>query len=67
MRVSADQDACIGGGLCALHAPTVFDQDDRTGVVVVLDADPAEERRAEVEAAVRNCPSGAVRLQGQGR
>ncbi|MFD8705616.1 ferredoxin [Kitasatospora sp. NPDC059648] len=67
MRVSADQGACIGGGLCALNAPAVFDQDERTGLVVVLDADPAEERRSEVEAAVRNCPSGAVRLQGQGR
>ncbi|MFI9274316.1 ferredoxin [Kitasatospora sp. NPDC052896] len=63
MRVTADQGKCVGGGYCTLNAPTVFDQDEETGLVVVLDADPAAGRRVEVEAAVRDCPSGAVRLE----
>ncbi|MBO0655205.1 ferredoxin [Streptomyces triculaminicus] len=28
MRVTIDSDICIGSGMCALTAPSVFDQDD---------------------------------------
>jgi ferredoxin len=60
MRVSADQDRCVGAGQCAIAAPAVFDQDDE-GVVMLLAADPAAHEKA-VQRAVRMCPSGAIAL-----
>ncbi|MFE7118147.1 ferredoxin [Streptomyces sp. NPDC057654] len=62
MRVTADRDVCVGAGLCALTAPTVFDQDD-DGLVDVLKKEP--EGAAELSAARQAgniCPSGAVRI-----
>ena len=35
MKVVADQDLCIGAGVCVMSTAVVFDQDD-DGIVVVL-------------------------------
>ncbi len=59
MRVQADRDVCVGAGNCVLTAPDIFDQDD-DGLVTVLAADPPADRDADVERAVRMCPSGAI-------
>jgi ferredoxin len=64
MRVSADIGKCVGAGNCVMNAESVFDQDDATGKVVVLDEAPPESARGDIQAAVRECPSGAVRLEG---
>ena len=61
MRVTADNDTCIGAGECALACPQVFGQDDQ-GYVTVLDANPDESLRAAVEDAVGRCPSGALEV-----
>lgn len=60
MRVYADTTVCVGAGLCALRAPTVFDQSDHDGTVVLLDAEPGAEQHEAVGAAVDLCPSGAI-------
>lgn len=62
MRVTADRNVCIGAGLCALTAPSVFDQDD-DGLVKVLQADPAgDDDRSAAREAANVCPSGAVQI-----
>jgi ferredoxin len=61
MRVRADRTVCIGAGLCALSAPTVFDQDD-DGLVMVLNPNPDAESESAVREARNTCPSGAVQI-----
>lgn len=61
MKIIAAEDKCVGAGQCVLSAPDVFDQDD-DGIVIVLDADPAESERRNVEIAIRLCPSRALAL-----
>lgn len=60
MQVSADRTVCIGAGLCALTAPTTFDQDDNDGLVKVLTPTPDPTTENEVREAADICPSGAV-------
>lgn len=65
MRIVADRDRCVGAGQCVLTDPTVFDQDDDEGTVVVLTSEVADpETVARVEEAVRICPSQALSLSG---
>lgn len=61
MRVHADRDVCIGAGMCVMSAEAIFDQDDDGVVVLMAEKVPDGEERA-VRAAVRLCPSGAIRL-----
>ncbi len=59
MRVSIDSNVCIGSGMCALTAPSVFTQDD-DGFGVVQ---PGREDGAGdplVKEAVRSCPVQAI-------
>ena len=60
MKVTVDLDRCIGSGQCAVLAPEVFDQDERTGSVILLEAEPADGARNSVEEAVRTCPRVAI-------
>ena len=60
MRIEVDLDLCQGHGMCELEAPDVFAA--KTDHVEILDANPDESRRAEVEAAVQYCPTQALRL-----
>ncbi len=63
MRVVADYDLCESNGVCEALAPTVFEvgEDD---YLYVLQEEPSEELRADVEAAVDRCPKQALRLEG---
>lgn len=61
MRIVVDQDLCQGHGVCESEAPGVFEV-GRDHKVVVLDADPSDDRRAEIETAVRYCPTSALSL-----
>ncbi|MCI2423763.1 ferredoxin [Saccharopolyspora sp. K220] len=62
VQVVADFAKCEGFASCVIVAPEVFDLDD-DNVVRVLDEQPDESRRAEVEEAVRNCPRRAIWLE----
>ncbi|MFE3743374.1 ferredoxin [Streptomyces sp. NPDC059134] len=46
MRVTVDQESCVGAGQCVLNAPDVFDQDDDGFVVLLNEAPGAEDRDA---------------------
>lgn len=61
MRVEADLDLCQGHAACEMEAPDVFEVPKR-GKVIVREANPAEAMRADVENAVRYCPTQALRI-----
>jgi len=60
MRVSVDQDLCCSSGQCVLAVPTVFDQSQDDGVVILLDAEPPADLHAAVRLAAVVCPAGAI-------
>jgi ferredoxin len=62
MRVSVDQDRCVGSGQCVLAAAEVFDQRDEDGIVVLLDDDPPAEQDEDVRQAAAVCPALAITL-----
>lgn len=62
MRIEVDVERCCGSGNCVLAVPTVFDQDDQRGLVVLLDPQPPAAVHDLVRRAVDVCPSGAIRL-----
>jgi ferredoxin len=61
MRVTVDLDLCQGHGVCESEAPTVFEL-AKNHKVTILDATPDPSLRSEVEAAVRFCPTSALRI-----
>lgn len=64
MRIEIERDLCCGAGMCVLHAPAVFDQDDADGLVVLTAAEPPADQHDAVREAAQMCPSGAVRIKG---
>ncbi|HEY5109892.1 MAG TPA: ferredoxin [Acidimicrobiales bacterium] len=61
MRIVVDRDLCQGHGVCESEAPGVFEV-GKDHQVVVLDSEPPENRRSELEAAVRFCPTHALSI-----
>jgi sterol 14-demethylase len=61
-RVEADLDLCQGHQMCQDEAPGVLGWDEEARQVVVLDAQPGEERREDMQVAVRSCPAMALTL-----
>jgi ferredoxin len=62
VKVVVDRDLCQGHGVCESEAPAVFAV-SKANVVEVLETSPPESRRAEVEAAVKFCPTHALKIQ----
>jgi ferredoxin len=62
LRVVADRERCVGGGLCLLAAPAVFDQSENDGRVLVLIDAPDRDDEDAVRAAVAVCPARALSL-----
>ncbi len=62
MRVTADTTKCQAYGNCMVSAPDVFDLEDDAAHVTILEEHPPEERRHDVEEAVRSCPVEALTL-----
>ena len=64
MRISVDEDKCIGAGQCvAAAAAEVFDQRDEDGVVVLLFPVAPAGTEDGVRYAAAVCPAQAIRLQ----
>jgi ferredoxin len=61
MRIEVDLDLCQGHAMCELEAPDVFTVPSK-GKVSVTQPEPAEGLRDAVEAAVRYCPTRALKL-----
>ena len=63
MKITVDFDVCQSHGLCTQAAPEVFEiRDD--GFLYILQESPPEALRAKVESAARECPTGAIKLEG---
>ncbi|WP_026414661.1 ferredoxin [Actinomadura oligospora] len=62
MRIDVDLDLCQGHAMCELEAPDVFEV-ARKGKVRILDPEPGSEHHDEVAAAVRFCPTRALRME----
>ncbi|WP_035795916.1 ferredoxin [Kitasatospora mediocidica] len=62
MHVTVDQNRCCSSGQCVLTAPTVFDQSEEDGLVLLLQDEPAEALHPQVRTAAAICPSGAISL-----
>ena len=65
MRVTVDQDKCVGSGQCVLAADRVFDQREEDGIVVLLDAEPDAELGDGVRQAAMVCPALAIGVTEQ--
>ncbi len=64
MKFEIDIKRCVGAGVCAIAAPSVFDQNDDDGLIVVLDESPPADQDAAVQEAAARCPAAVIRLLG---
>ena len=62
MKVVVNLNVCDLHGLCVEAAPEVFQIGD-DGALHVLEETPPEGLRAKVNAAVRECPTGAISIE----
>lgn len=62
LRVTVDMERCVGAGMCALTAPSVFTQDD-DGFSEVLPGREDGGGDPLVREAVRACPVRAVSVE----
>ena len=60
-RIELDEDLCQGHAMCELEAPDFFRVPTR-GVVEILDPEPPDEARPEIERAVESCPTRALSI-----
>ena len=64
MKVLIDRGKCVGAGQCVRMAPAVFDQDEKDGLVTLVDAQPNAQIAAFVRKAAQLCPAQAIRIVG---
>jgi ferredoxin len=62
MRIVVDFDRCESNALCMAEAPEVFEvrEDD---FLYILDENPPEPLRSQVEAAAQACPKQAITIK----
>ncbi len=61
MKVRIDPDKCTGHGVCEGVAEDIFEVRD-DGLAYVLQ-DPPEDRRADVDQAIKECPTLAISVE----
>mgnify|MGYP001965694331 FL=1 len=62
MRIVVDFDLCESNAVCMVIAPDMFEVRD-DDFLYVLNEEPGEERRAQMEEAVQRCPKQAISIQ----
>ena len=63
MKVIVDFDRCESNAVCMGVAPEVFEVRD-DDYLYILDENPAETLRPQVEEAARSCPKAAITVEG---
>ena len=58
-----DDVLCQGHGVCESEAPAVFTLAPKARTVTILETRPDDAHRAAVEAAVKFCPTHALRIE----
>jgi ferredoxin len=61
-KIEVDRDLCQGHAMCEVEAPDYFTVPKR-GQVEVLNDEPLEEDRAQIEQAVWACPTQALSIR----
>ena len=61
MKIAVDRDLCQGHAVCQSEAPEVFAVEDK-GQVQLLDENPPDSLRGQVEMAVNYCPTHALKI-----
>ena len=61
-RVEVDLDLCQGHAMCELEAPDYF-RVPRRGKVEILDEEPPDDARDEIERAAAMCPTQALLIK----
>ncbi len=64
-RIEADLDLCQGHAMCELEAPDYFRVPKR-GKVEILDNEPPDDARGEIQRAVIACPTQALSIRETG-
>ena len=62
LHIVLDEVLCQGHGVCEGEAPEVFEL-SKKGELTILQPDPDESLRPQVEAAVKYCPTHALTIQ----
>jgi ferredoxin len=62
MKITVDKEKCVGGGQCVLAASNIFDQDDATGIVILLHEAPSIDSENAVREAAFRCPAAAIHI-----
>ena len=62
MKVVVDYDKCESNAVCMGIAPDIFEVRDDNFLYVLIEH-PPETRRADVDEAVRFCPTGAISVE----
>ena len=62
IRVILDRSVCQGHGQCELIAPNAFRIDESSGLAVLLQDVHEEAGKADLVAAARACPVGAIKI-----
>jgi len=62
MKVVVDYDVCQSHGHCAEAAPELFEVRS-DGFMYILNDTPPVSLSSKLEAAMRDCPTGAIKLQ----
>ncbi|MYS79983.1 ferredoxin [Embleya scabrispora] len=62
MKIVVDFDKCKSNALCMAEAPEVFEVRD-DNFLYILNENPGEELRSQVEEAARVCPTRAISIQ----
>lgn len=62
IKVTIDHDLCIGDGICETICPQVFELRD-DGLAYVIDENPSEDLRDEIQEAVDGCPTECIFLE----
>ena len=63
MRITANLETCQGYANCVIEAPDVFDIDDSSAKVVVLQATPTPDLVDDVRRAAAACPVKALTIE----
>jgi ferredoxin len=63
VHITVDEMKCCAAGQCVLAAPDIFDQREDDGIVILLNADPAEDQYSRVREAAAVCPAVAIEVQ----
>jgi ferredoxin len=63
MQIHIDTDRCTGHGVCESLVPEVFEVGDDDVVHLLTDVF-TEAQRGDLESAVAECPTQALRLEG---